>query len=105
MRRGFNGPGYCALCRAGSETISHLFLHCTYAGTVWKQVTNKLDPATTTVEDESMEHRVKKWWNNGRVCQHEALPALFVYTIWETRNRAIFKKNWTSPEITINMLL
>ena len=52
-----------------------------------------------------MEHREKKWWNNERVCQYEALPTLFVYTIWETRNRAILKKNWTSPDIIVNMLL
>ena len=93
LKRGFNGPGYCVLCRAESETNSHLFFHCTYVGTLWKQVTNKLDPSTSIEDEEYLEHKVKNWWNNERACQHEALPALFVFTIWETRNREILKKN------------
>ena len=48
---------------------------------------------------------MKNWWSNERVCQHEAFLALFVFTIWETRNRAIFKNIWTSSEITVNVLL
>ena len=48
---------------------------------------------------------MKKWWNNERVGHYEAFPALFVFTIWETRNRAIFKDMLTTPELTINVLL
>ena len=64
-----------------------------------------MDPSITPEEDESLEHRMKKWWSNERVCNHEAFPTLFVFTIWETRNRAIFKNPWTTIEITVNVLL
>ena len=87
------------------KQILTFFSHFTYAGTVWKQAVHKLDPSISTEDEESLEHRAKKWWSNERVCEHEAFPALFVFTIWETRNRAIFKKKIMSPELTVNVLL
>ena len=97
LKHGFEGPGYCSLCKAKNETHSHLFFHCVYAGTVWKKVVSKLDPSSSIEGEESLEHRMKKWWNNERVGQYETFPTLFVYTIWETRNRAIFKDSLTTP--------
>ena len=76
-----------------------------YAGTVWKQVVKKLNPVPSTEEDETLEQRMKIWWKNERVGQFEAFPALFVFTIWETRNKAIFKDTLTSLEITVNILV
>ena len=72
---------------------------------MWKQVSYKLDPSSNLDEDNSFEHRMKNWWSNERVCPHEALPALFVFTIWETRNKVVFKDIWTPTEITVNVLL
>ena len=76
-----------------------------YAGIVWNLVVSKLDPSPSTEEDQTLEKRMKIWWKNERVGQFEAFPALFVFTIWETRNRAIFKDTLTSPEITVNILV
>ena len=87
------------------KQILTFFSHFTYAGTVWKQAVHKLDPSTSTEDEESLEHRMKKWWSNERVGQYEALHVLFVFTVWETRNRAIFKDILTSPEIPVNVLL
>ena len=87
LKHTFEGPGYCNLCKYENETHSHIFLHCIYAGSAWKQDVNKLDPSTSTEDEESLEHRMEKWWSNERVCQHEALPTLFVFTIWETREQ------------------
>ena len=64
LNRSFEGIGYCSLCKAENETHSHLFFHCVYAGTVWKQVVNKLDPSPSIEDEESLEHRMKNWWNN-----------------------------------------
>ena len=72
---------------------------------MWKQVSYKLDPSSNPDEDESLENRLKRWWGNERVRTHEALSTLFVFTIWETRNRAVFKTTWTPLEITVNVLM
>ena len=52
-----------------------------------------------------LEQCMKTWWNNERVGQFEALPALFVFTIWEKRNKSIFKDTLPSPELIVNILL
>ena len=48
---------------------------------------------------------MRTWWNNNRVCQYKAMPTLFVFTIWETRNKDIFKDTLSSPDLTPNLLL
>ena len=47
----------------------------------------------------------KHWWGNERVWTHEALPTLFVFTIWETRNKFVFKNTWTPSKIMANVLM
>ena len=56
-------------------------------------------------EDQPLEQRMRTWWNNNRVCQYEAMPALFVFTIWLVRNKAIFKDTLPSFDLTVNLLL
>ena len=51
------------------------------------------------------EQRAKDWWANEALCNYAAFPFLFVYTIWETRNRAIFKNPWTPIDISTNMMV
>ena len=42
---------------------------------------------------------------NEVVCNQSAFPTLFIYTIWETCNSAIFKDKWTPIDITTNILV
>ena len=53
----------------------------------------------------TLEHRTLAWWNNATVCNFAAFLVLFVYTIWEARNRAIFKNLWTPSNITSALLV
>ena len=62
---------------------THLFFSCAYVGTVWERTTDKLDRSSNPSGDSSMEHIFKNWWHNERVCNNEALPTLFVFTIWK----------------------
>ena len=36
-KRGFKGPGWCALCQNTRESAKHLFLSCTFCVEVWKE--------------------------------------------------------------------
>ena len=42
QKRGMAGPFRCPLCMEESETISHLFLQCTYTKSVWEEVLKPL---------------------------------------------------------------
>ena len=39
------------------------------------------------------------------VCEFSVFPVLYVFTIWEARNRAIFKNTWTPIDISSALLL
>jgi hypothetical protein len=39
LRRGWEGPNMCSLCRKISESISHLFLDCKFTQIVWHRIT------------------------------------------------------------------
>ena len=51
----------------------------------------------------SWEKKTKASWNNKAVCGFNAFPVLFVYTIWEAQNRAIFKNLWTPTDISLQL--
>ena len=36
--RGFNSLGICLFCWKDSETVSHLFSHCSFFNSVWREV-------------------------------------------------------------------
>ena len=42
QERGFQGPGWCALCRDKGESVTHLFLKCPFCKQVWKECVKTL---------------------------------------------------------------
>jgi hypothetical protein len=42
IKRGFQGPFCCALCKKNLETTQHLFLDCEFSKQVWKTVYEEL---------------------------------------------------------------
>ena len=58
-----------------------------------------------TRREDTWEKNTKQWWDNKAVCKFRAFPVLFVFTIWEARNRAIFKNIWTPINISSALLL
>ena len=51
------------------------------------------------------EQKTKEWWNNKAVCEFSAFLVLFIYTIWEVRNRAIFRNVWNPTDISSTLLI
>ena len=51
------------------------------------------------------EKKAKGWWNNKAVCEFSDFPVLFVFTIWEAQNRAMFKNSWTPIDISSAVLM
>lgn len=42
LKRGFCGPNFLSLCNKAKESIHHLFVDCSFAHNVWKEITGKL---------------------------------------------------------------
>ena len=105
QKRGFEGLRLCPLCRSSNETSSHLFTSCSYAGSVWNGVVDKLEADKAHKAIATLEERTKAWWNDKRVGPFEAFPILFVYSIWEAKNKTIFNNTWMPPDIGISLLM
>jgi len=35
LKRGWQGPGYCYMCKGNEETTIHLFVHCPFTISIW----------------------------------------------------------------------
>ena len=53
----------------------------------------------------TLEEKTKAWWSDEKVDQFEAFPILYVYSIWEARNKSIFNNSWVTPDTFIPLLL
>jgi hypothetical protein len=38
QKRGWNGLGWCCLCKSENELVDHLFVHCSFTKEVWKEM-------------------------------------------------------------------
>ena len=105
QKRGFEGPGICPLCKSSDETSAHLFTYCSYVGSIWNGIIRKLEAYKAHEAMVPLEEKTKAWWNDERVGPFEAFPILFVYSIWEARNKTIFNNTWIPPDIVISLLM
>ena len=104
-KRGIQGPGFCILCKQDDELTSRLFGTCSYAGKVWTDVTRSLSQGRMRILEGTWEQRTKGWWNNKAICEFSDFPVLFVFTIWEAQNRAMFKNSWNPIDMSSAVLM
>jgi hypothetical protein len=53
------------LCRSGKENVSHLFIHCSYATQLWKEV-DALIGFQNVWKEASVEAFLKKWFSKNK---------------------------------------
>ena len=70
---------------------------------MWNGVVNKLDIDRAHEANGTLEEKTKAWWSDEKVDQFEAFPILYVYSIWEARNKSIFNNTWVPPDIFITL--
>lgn len=61
QKRNFQGPGWCVLCKREQESITHLFLSCSYSVEVWKESSTFLG-FPCRWERASMGIAWESWW-------------------------------------------
>ena len=97
-KRGFTGPFRCPLCAEATKNISHLFLICPYAISVWREVLNRWEDGIHLLD------KIQKCffnWDklyNGELIQKKGLracwmklPKIIYWCIWNERNHKIFQ--------------
>ena len=103
-KRGIVGPFRCPLCAVNSETIPHLFLKCSYALSIWKEVTQIGGDGQQWAE--SIQDHFINWENryHGELAQKKGvkacwlkLPKIICWCIWIERNQRVFQ-NKSQPE-------
>ncbi|OVA12342.1 Reverse transcriptase zinc-binding domain [Macleaya cordata] len=92
-RRGMVVRNRCWLCKQQEETVSHLFIHCSMARSIWQYFLRpfKVEWVTTTsIMDHFFWWKMKFGRNRGRKIW-ELLPYAICWTIWLERNVRAFE--------------
>jgi len=89
QRRGWNGPGRCALCLSDLESNSHMFFQCQQARNIWYELSLSFSfpyHVFSSVQEGFT------WWS----AQCTSLRSIFVsvlWGIWRWRNNCIFNNH------------
>ncbi|CAN1759429.1 Putative ribonuclease H protein At1g65750 [Linum perenne] len=98
QRRGFYLANRCVLCLNSSESVEHLFLHCSFVSTIWSLLSSRLSFHGPFHGD--MKGFILAW--KGMNCVSGFDPAMktimhaVFWFIWKERNDRIFKDSSSS---------
>jgi hypothetical protein len=75
LRKGWNGPNICQLCKKDEETIPHIFIHCEFARKVWNKI-SIVRLSTSTWQGTSIVDCFVNWFSSERA--HKLLPPMVI---------------------------
>ena len=102
-KRGISGPSRCILCNSDEETISHLFLQCSFSHLIWRSV---LPPGTALNFPDTIAQLFAVWSKhfpgslNKKLILNRlwaCIPKNLCWQLWLARNKAIFKDQKVVP--------
>jgi hypothetical protein len=76
QRRSWQGRGRCPLCKVCDEDISHILIHYSYFGSIWK----KIEVLTNLINmwgGKNVEVDQNAWCQNPLARMHKELPCIF----------------------------
>ena len=89
----FVSPSWCVNCRNGSESVNHLFLHCSLAQRVWTKIIQKF--AVSWVLPQDINHLIVGDFMSGRDKRTKVLWSLVIFAVfwilWREMNQRIFE--------------
>lgn len=87
LKKGWTGPGIYYLCKASSEDVSHLLIHCRFTTKVWSIISH-FQNSDLVWYGQNIDECVENWLTiKGR---SKALPLITRWYIWKERNRVVF---------------
>jgi hypothetical protein len=87
-RRGWEGPGFCSLCRQAPEDIHHLLIHCKFTKEVWSRLLTQFNLPFSWSGD-TITDCFNSWLLNKS--SPTCLAAHISWHLWIERNRALFE--------------
>ncbi|CAN1729686.1 Putative ribonuclease H protein At1g65750 [Linum perenne] len=102
-KRGFIGPNLCVLCRAGLESVSHLFFGCTFAERIWRSFSSKISIfGPTRLEARAF---IDGWQTRNCMVEFElfkkCLMHAILWYIWGERNSRIFRDRSSTTSVLV----
>ncbi|KAM7531912.1 hypothetical protein LguiB_035322 [Lonicera macranthoides] len=97
VARGVNVVSTCALCGQYPETATHVLLKCPVIQRVWRGVSVGVPVIFV--------NSIPQWWNDivrRFTFQNIAVAAAVLWSLWESRNAAVFGPRSYSAAFTIN---
>ncbi|CAN1237951.1 hypothetical protein LINGRAPRIM_LOCUS2004 [Linum grandiflorum] len=87
-------PNRCPLCRSDSESVDHLFIHCSFSSQVWYRFSSKLSIFGPPPRD--IQSLIFGWNDRNHLPQfnniYKVLLHAFLWFIWIERNDTIFRE-------------
>ena len=92
-------PNWCVMCRQDQETISHLFLHCGFARSLWSKVFREFDLDIDTPGNLSdlLIGCSNLRWNKRAKALWDCVLWAVLWGIWKERNSRTFNDEKISP--------
>jgi ribonuclease HI len=102
QKKGWNGPGFCILCRESEEDINHLFIHCKFIKSVWVICSHFLN-SSCSWSDNTINECMDSWL----LCKaaSKKLPILLSWFTWNERNKALFEGKSPSGWVVVHRTL
>ncbi|XP_074283552.1 uncharacterized protein LOC141608099 [Silene latifolia] len=106
IKRGLCWVNWCILCRAASETHTHLFFNCVFSRDLWCSMLTWM-----RLPGRSMNLRQELSWSNARYARKHWKMRWFrcclnatTYAIWHERNTRLFTGKESSPHALVRNL-
>eukprot|EP00253_Pinus_taeda_P025127 PITA_25127 len=96
--RFMQGPSRRPLWLVASESITHLFVECSFTRQVWAEK-NMLLNINSRWEGGDLTAAWEFWWSNYPKKNLRNLPPILCWGIWIARNRSIFNEKSTPVEV------
>jgi hypothetical protein len=100
--RGWEGPNHCILCKHSSESVLHVFIHCSFTRSIWSLLSSALK-FTSSWTGTSVPLCFRNWFSDNR--SHTLLPVHLCWQVWKARNATIFEEKTPSIHRVANYIL
>jgi ribonuclease HI len=102
QRRGWEGPGYCCLCKKAAEDLNHLLIRCPFTAEVWHRSLKHFSISFDWCGS-SVSNCFARWYT----CKSAppSLAAHICWSLWLERNRVIFEGGRPSLTSVFNKIL
>jgi ribonuclease HI len=101
-RRGWEGPGFCSLCRQAQEDVPHILIHCAFTTNVWNRTLSLLK-LSFSWKGNTLSDCFNSWLSNKSL--PTALAVIVSWHLWIERNNALFEDRTPSTPAVLHRVL